>query len=106
MMSAAGDTLEMVRHKLDVLQGHCSAVERDYTTITKTYKAVLSMSGPGDADFKQGLFTGDAEQVRAGAQAFVDAGIDEVIVQIKNVHDLTAIGQAGQALAGQRARQA
>jgi hypothetical protein len=52
------------------------------------------------------LFTGDAEQVRAGAQAFVDAGIDEVIVQIKNVHDLTAIGQAGQALAGLRARQA
>jgi alkanesulfonate monooxygenase SsuD/methylene tetrahydromethanopterin reductase-like flavin-dependent oxidoreductase (luciferase family) len=102
----SGDTLEMVRHKLDVLQGHCSAVERDYTTITKTYKAVLSMSGPGDADFKQGLFTGDAEQVRAGAQAFVDAGIDEVIVQIKNVHDLTAIGQAGQALAGLRARQA
>jgi hypothetical protein len=63
-------------------------------------------SGPGDADFKQGLFTGDAEQVRAGAQAFVDAEIDEVIVQIKNVHDLTAIGQAGQALAGLRARQA
>jgi len=100
----SGDTLEMVRHKLDVLQAHCSSVERDYSTITKTYKAVLSMSGPRDGDFKQGVFTGDPEQVREGAQAFIDAGIDEVIVQIKNVHDLAAISQAGQALAGLRPR--
>jgi len=100
----SGDTLEMVRHKLDVLQAHCSSVERDYSTITKTYKAVLSMSGPRDGDFKQGVFTGDAEQVREGAQAFIDAGIDEVIVQIKNVHDLAAISQAGQALMGLRPR--
>ena len=91
---------------MDVLQGHCSAVGRDYSTITKTYKAVLSMSGSGDADFKQGLFSGDAKQVREGAQAFVDAGIDEVIVQIKNVDDLAAISQAGQALAGLRPRHA
>ncbi len=100
----SGDTLETVRHKLDVLQGHCSAVERDYSKITKTYKAMLSMSGSADADFKQGLFSGDAEQVREGAQAFIDAGIDEVIVQIKNVHDLAAISLAGQALAGLRSR--
>lgn len=100
----SGDTLEMVRHKLDVLQAHCSSVERGYSTITKTYKAVLSMSGPRDGDFKQGVFTGDPEQVREGAQAFIDAGIDEVIVQIKTVHDLAAISQAGQALAGLRPR--
>ena len=79
-------------------------MERDYSTITKTYKAVLSMSGPRDGDFKQGVFTGDAEPVREGAQAFIDAGIDEVIVQIKNVHDLAAISQAGQALMGLRPR--
>ena len=100
----SGDTLEMVRHKLDVLQAHCSSVERDYSTITKTYKAVLSMSDPSNGDFKQGVFTGDAEPVREGAQAFIDAGIDEVIVQIKNVHDLAAISQAGQALMGLRPR--
>jgi alkanesulfonate monooxygenase SsuD/methylene tetrahydromethanopterin reductase-like flavin-dependent oxidoreductase (luciferase family) len=102
----SGDTLEMVRHKLDVLQSHCLAVEREYSTITKTYKAVLSMTGPEDADFRLGLFTGDADHVREGAQAFVDAGIDEVIVQIKNVHDLKAISLAGQALAGLRPRHA
>jgi alkanesulfonate monooxygenase SsuD/methylene tetrahydromethanopterin reductase-like flavin-dependent oxidoreductase (luciferase family) len=95
----AGDTLEIVHHKLDVLRAHCAAVGRDYSTITKTYKAMLSMNGSGKADFRQGVLSGDPDHVRQGAQAFVDAGIDEVIVQIANVHDPDAIRLAGQVLA-------
>ena len=100
----SGDTLETVEHKLGVLRAHCGAVGRDYSAITKTYKAMLSMSRTGESDSHRGRLGGDPDEVRSGAQAFVDAGIDELIVQIENVHDLAAIDLAGRALAGLRPR--
>ena len=100
----SGDTLETVDHKLGVLRAHCAAVGRDYSAITKTYKAMLSMSGPGDGDPHGGRLSGDPDQVRSGAQAFIDVGIDQMIVQIQNVHDLAAIEVAGKALSALRPR--
>jgi len=96
----AGDTLEGVRHKLDVLKAHCAAVGRDYTEIRKTYKAVMAISPDSQGDYRVGTLVGDREYVRQGAQAFIDAGIDELIVEVLNVHDLDAIRRAGEVLRG------
>ena len=100
----SGDTLQIVDHKLDVLRAHCVAVGRDYSTITATYKAVLAIDQSANADSSRGLFRGDADYVLAAAQAFVDRGVDEMIVQLPNVHDLAAIALAGNTMAGLRPR--
>lgn len=98
----SGDTLEMVRHRLHVLAAHCASVGRDYASVTKTYKALLQQDGDASTDFREGRFGG--EHIREGAQAFVDAGIDEVIVQIEDVDNLDNVRSAAEALAGLRPR--
>jgi len=95
----SGDTVEMTRHRLDVLRAHCDAVSRDYSSITKTYKGLLAPEGaPGDDH--RGVFGGGARSILRGAQEFVDLGIDELIIQMGEVHDLAAIRSAGEMLAG------
>jgi alkanesulfonate monooxygenase SsuD/methylene tetrahydromethanopterin reductase-like flavin-dependent oxidoreductase (luciferase family) len=95
----SGDTEEMTRHRLDVLRAHCDAVGRDYSSITKTYKGLLAPEGaPGDDH--RGVFGGGARSILRGAQEFIDLGIDELIVQMAEVHDLAAIRSAGETLAG------
>jgi alkanesulfonate monooxygenase SsuD/methylene tetrahydromethanopterin reductase-like flavin-dependent oxidoreductase (luciferase family) len=95
----SGDTVEMTRHRLDVLRAHCDAVGRDYSSITKTYKGLLAPEGaPGDDH--RGVFGGGARSILRGAQEFIDLGIDELIVQMAEVHDLAAIRSAGETLAG------
>jgi alkanesulfonate monooxygenase SsuD/methylene tetrahydromethanopterin reductase-like flavin-dependent oxidoreductase (luciferase family) len=95
----SGDTVEMTRHRLDVLRAHCEAVGRDYSSITKTYKGLLAPEGaPGDDH--RGVFGGGARSILRGAQEFIDLGIDELIVQMAEVHDLAAIRSAGETLAG------
>lgn len=96
----SGDTLEVTRHRLDVLKAHCAAVGRDYSTITKTYKGLLAPDGASAGDDHRGVFGGDAQSVLRGAQEFVDLGIDELILQMGEVHDLAAIRSAGEMLAG------
>jgi alkanesulfonate monooxygenase SsuD/methylene tetrahydromethanopterin reductase-like flavin-dependent oxidoreductase (luciferase family) len=95
----AGDTLELVRHRLGVLATHCRAVGRDYTSITKTYKAMLRLGGTS-VDAATGQLTGDADSIRRGAQAFVDAGVDEIIVQVEGVEELDRVAEAAAALRG------
>lgn len=95
----SGDTLEMVRHRLDVLAAHCHAVGRDYAGITKTYKAMLRPGGTSQ-DAAGGVWSGDADSIHRGAQAFVDAGIDEIIVQVDGVEDLDRVAAAAAALRG------
>ena len=98
----SGDTLEVVRHRLNVLAAHCASVGRDYASVTKTYKAMLQQNMDAGTDFREGRF-GDAH-IREGAQAFVDAGIDEVIVQIEDVDNLDNVRSAAEALARLRPR--
>lgn len=101
----AGDTLEVVRRRLDILAAHCRAVGRDYSSITKTYKAMLRLGGT-PVDTGTGELAGDAASIQRGAQAFVDAGIDELIVQVDGVEDLDRVMDAGSALRGLRRRTA
>ena len=96
----SGDTVEVTRHKLDVLKAHCAAVGRDYSTISKTYKGLLASEGASTGDDHRGVFCGDPQSVLRGAQEFVDLGIDELIIQMGDVHDLAAIRSAGEVLAG------
>ena len=95
----SGDTLDMTRHRLDVLKAHCTAVGRDYATITKTYKGLLTAEGGRGGEDHTGLFAGDADSVLRGAQEFIDLGIDELILQVADVHDLAAVRSAGETLA-------
>ena len=96
----SGDTVEVTRHRLDVLKAHCAAVGRDYSTITKTYKGLLAAEGAPAGDDHGGVFSGDARSILRGAQEFIDLGIDELIIQMGEVHDLAAIRSAGEVLAG------
>lgn len=98
----SGDTVEVTRHRLDVLKAHCAAVGRDYSTITKTYKGVLAPDGAAVGDDHRGVFGGDAQSILRGAQEFIDLGIDELIVQIAAVHELAAVRSAGEILSALR----
>jgi alkanesulfonate monooxygenase SsuD/methylene tetrahydromethanopterin reductase-like flavin-dependent oxidoreductase (luciferase family) len=108
----AGDDLSTIPHKLDVLARHCIAVGRDRSDITVTYKAMLivaaSEAGAREAwdayRADRGLpaqtpaFVGTQEQVGSQVGAFLDAGIDEVIVEVPGGHDPDALSEAGRAL--------
>jgi alkanesulfonate monooxygenase SsuD/methylene tetrahydromethanopterin reductase-like flavin-dependent oxidoreductase (luciferase family) len=78
----AGDTLTVVSRRLQVLNAHCRSVGRDYSPIRKSYKALLALDDDSPGDAASGRIGGGAAQVWAGALAFLDAGIDELIVQI------------------------
>ncbi len=70
-----------VRHKLDVLQGHCATEGRDYAEIEKTSLGRLSLSRDG----AEGSMTVDQAVARFGALA--EIGIDQAIVSMPGVHD-------------------
>ncbi|MGW0630539.1 LLM class F420-dependent oxidoreductase [Streptomyces sp. NPDC002758] len=60
---------EELRHKLDVLRGHCDTVGRDYDTIRKTIAYTGDAATDGDLD----AFTRDIE-------GYTKLGVDTVIV--------------------------
>lgn len=98
----SGDTLEVTRHRLDVLRAHCVAVGRDYATITKTYKGLFASESGPDGAGQRGVFGGTPTSILAAAQEFIDLGIDELIVQIAAVHELAAVRSAGEILSALR----
>jgi F420-dependent oxidoreductase-like protein len=73
---------DAVRHKLDVLERHCADVGRDPAEITKTI--LLTVGDPGSATAKVG--------------AYRAVGVDGVVVNMRNVADLTAVGKVGEAM--------
>lgn len=60
---------EEVRHKLDVLRGHCEAEDRDYGTILKT----LTCSGDAATE-------GDLDALLADVDGYTGLGVDTVIL--------------------------
>jgi alkanesulfonate monooxygenase SsuD/methylene tetrahydromethanopterin reductase-like flavin-dependent oxidoreductase (luciferase family) len=108
----AGDGLALIPHKLEVLKRHCEAVGRDRREITVTYKSVMVV-GDREEEARQawdayraarGLlrgasaFVGASEQVARQVAAFLDAGVDEVIVELPEAHDPGAIRAASKSL--------
>jgi F420-dependent oxidoreductase-like protein len=73
-----------IRHKLEVLQGHCAALGRDYAQIERTSLGRLSLSRTGG---------GDGQSVEQAVDRFgrlAELGVDHAIVSLAAVHDPAA----------------
>jgi F420-dependent oxidoreductase-like protein len=76
--------LDVVRHKLEVLQGHCEAEGRAYAEIERTSLGRLALSRDG----RDGTSTVDQAVERFGALAAL--GVDHAIVSMPQVYDEAA----------------
>jgi alkanesulfonate monooxygenase SsuD/methylene tetrahydromethanopterin reductase-like flavin-dependent oxidoreductase (luciferase family) len=99
-----GGDLDTLRHKLEVLRGHCENVGRDYETIGRSH-SINAIVGRDEAELARivtdtarrtgqdpqavrdqaGAFMGRPEQVAEAIQAVVDVGIQYVIVYQPNM---------------------
>ena len=90
-------TPEEVRHKYEVLEQHCREAGRDYSSIRRTIQAplflnedpafqqrvvqgLISLRGGSEEDARRSVLMGSLDEVKAGVQGFVDAGVQEIIV--------------------------
>ena len=69
---------EMLRRKLDILQGHCEDVGRDYEEIERTALGTISLGPDGMTP----------EEVIETCQELSDAGIQHLIFNMPNVHEI------------------
>jgi len=111
-----GDT-STIRHKLDVLARHCDAVGRDPATITKTRLRTLVIGDTprevdrkvdelrtrrrmDDAMLRAVITAGCPDDVVEQCGALLETGLDGLIFNLPDAHDLAAVTLAGQTLAG------
>ncbi len=90
-------TPEEVRHKYEVLERHCREAGRDYSSIRRTIQVLLflnedpafqqrvvqglvSLGGGSEEHARRSVLMGSVDEVKAGVQGFVDAGVQEIIV--------------------------
>jgi len=76
---------DVLRHKLDVLRGHCEAVGRPYGDIEKTALATAHLAA--------GRMT--PEEVIATCQQMASIGIEHLIFNMPNVHDIAPLEMFG-----------
>jgi F420-dependent oxidoreductase-like protein len=113
-----------VRHKLDVLAQHCDAVGRDPASITKTRLGTLFVGKTReDAEAKLGaalaergmnlasmdetsrnaiagmFHVGGPDEVAEQVHTLLDAGLDGLIFNLPDAHDLESVALAGSVLA-------
>jgi F420-dependent oxidoreductase-like protein len=104
-----GGDAETVRHKLDVLRGHCETVGTDYERIVKSSEVHAILGDEAevarvlgdtarrtgqDADAVRsqfGPFVGPPEKVAETIQVLVDAGIEYLVVYLPNAAEGGAI---------------
>lgn len=86
-----GGTAANYAHKLDVLRGHCAAVGRNYDDIVKTWSAEAVAVAPTEAEaqriaesspYQRDPIVGTPDQVAEQLQAFVDLGVEHLIVRL------------------------
>jgi F420-dependent oxidoreductase-like protein len=105
--------VERVRHLLGVLDGHCEAVGRDPSEITRTRMALVLIAPTNeeaerkrDALIERGVprervesaLMGDPDEVAEQAQAYADVGIQGLTITLPDTHDLDTIALAGRSL--------
>ncbi len=90
-------TPEDVRHKYGVLEQHCKEVGRDFSEIRRTIQVPLFLNddpafqqrvvqgmmafrGGSEEEARRSVLMGSLDDVKAGVQAFADAGVQEIIV--------------------------
>jgi F420-dependent oxidoreductase-like protein len=86
---------ETILHKLEVLQGHCADVGRDYADITRTTLGRLNLAVDGSS----GQSVAQASEQLAELAAL---GIDEAIVNMPNVAQDGVFDQVAEVVAGVR----
>jgi F420-dependent oxidoreductase-like protein len=105
---------ERIRHLVGVLEGHCERLGRDPAEITKTRLGtviVRQSQDEAEALFERireatGLpaerlatwLVGDPDTVAEQAQELLDAGLDGLIFNLPDVHDLESVRLLGQTL--------
>jgi len=77
---------DLIRHKLDVLRGHCEDVGRDYEEIERT--------GLGTANLAEGRMT--SEDVINLCREVNEAGIQHLIFNMPNVNDIAPLETFGE----------
>ena len=106
--------VEKVRHLMGVLAGHCDDVGRDPAQITKTKLGTLALAatdeqaqaklqpsrdrGVPEERIAGFAIAGDADGVGEQVAAHLDAGLDGLVVNLPDVHDLQAVALAGDVL--------
>ena len=102
-----GLDLDVIRHKLEVLRGHCDKYNRDYDSIARSFSAnihILENEANGEAetaaargdtsyeDYTRTRIVGTAEQVADRLRTFTDAGMNYFIIYLPRVaYDLTQL---------------
>ena len=72
---------EVLRSKLDILKGHCEKLGRDYAAIEKTALDTAHLA-PGHAS---------AGEVIEECRTLAGLGIQQVIFNMPNVHEITPL---------------
>ncbi len=90
-------TPEEVRHKYEVLEQHCKDVGRDFSEIRRTTQVMLFLNedpafqqrvvqgtmafrGGTEEEARRSVLMGSVDDVKNGVQAFVDAGVEEIML--------------------------
>jgi F420-dependent oxidoreductase-like protein len=76
---------DVLRTKLDVLRGHCETLGRDYNAIERTALNTVNLAPAGTS----------AADVIAECKSLAALGIQHVIFNMPNVHDLTPLETFG-----------
>ncbi len=104
-----------VRHKLEVLEGHCEAVGRDPGEITKTRLGTIIIAetsaeaeaklerlaaarGASADAVREMVFVGDPDSICEQVGRFLEAGLDGLICNLPDEEDIHPVHLAGKAL--------
>jgi F420-dependent oxidoreductase-like protein len=106
--------VEKVRHLMGVLEGHCEAVGRDPAEIVKTKLGTLAIAateeeaqaklaprralGVSEERLAGFVIAGEPDAVAEQVAAHLDAGLDGLVVNMPDVHDLEMVALAGETL--------
>ncbi|MDX6686950.1 MAG: hypothetical protein QOF26_1948 [Baekduia sp.] len=104
---------DRIRHLVGVLEAHCADVGRDPSEITKTKLGTLVIADTHEAAEKKVaplreamgerfgaiILYGDRDEVGEQIAANLEAGLDGIIVNMPEVHDLEAVALAGEVMA-------
>ena len=77
---------DVIRHKLGVLRRHCEDVGRDYEEIERTALGTVSLSADGMSE----------DEVIGFCQELNEAGIQHIIFNMPNVHEITPLEAFGE----------
>lgn len=108
--------IETVRHKLDVLERHCETIGRNPKEITKTRlgalvigetaadverksRALMEARNMDEDRFRSYAVAGVPDAVCEQIQTYREAGLDGMIFNMPDVHDLGTVALAGKTLA-------